>query len=196
MLCFAHPVCILQHHNWNFLHLLFDQWENEVEVERRDERKCVMKDPNHCGRSPTTITLDQLDILEMSGDLFARKFIDEIDTKVKNVMDTLRMKEEFELVSLNATKPKLGGDKPKVDLSLEGHGTLIVAKETVNTSYPLCLGLGRAGNQVRLVPCFHEEVVPTLAEGWETGGVILEEVENHTRWSIGPCSSDGNLERL
>jgi len=176
--------------------LLFDQWENEVELQKRDERKCVMQDPNHCGRSPTTITLDQLDILEMSGDLFARKFIDDVDTKVKDVMDTLRMKEEFELVSLNATKPRLEGDKPKVDMSLEGHGALIVAKETVNTSYPLCLGLGKGGNQVRLVPCFQDEVVPTLAKGWETGGVIIEEVRNHTRWNIGPCSSDGNLKRL
>lgn len=62
-----------RHHNWNFLHLQFDQWENERSIELRDERKCVMPDPNHCGRSPTTITLDYLDILELSEDLFARK---------------------------------------------------------------------------------------------------------------------------
>jgi hypothetical protein len=137
-----------------------------------------------------------LDILELSGDLFARKFLDDVDVKVKDVIDTLRMKEEFELVALNVTKPRGEADKPKVDMSLEGHGTLIVAKETVNTSYPLCLGLGLTGNQVRLVPCFHENVVPTLALGWETGGVIIEEVTNHTRWWLGPCSSDGNLKRL
>ena len=110
-----------------------------------------MPDKNHCGRSPTTITLDQLDILELSGDLFARKFLDDVDVKVKDVIDTLRMKEEFELVALNVTKPRGEGDKPKVDMSLEGHGTLIVAKETVNTSYPLCLGLGLTGTYYIIV---------------------------------------------
>ena len=143
--------CLLQHHNWNFLHLQFDRWENEVDLEQRDPRKCVMPDKNHCGRSPTTITLDQLDILELSGDLFARKFLDDVDVKVKDVIDTLRMKEEFELVALNVTKPRGEGDKPKVDMSLEGHGTLIVAKETVNTSYPLCLGLGLTGTYYIIV---------------------------------------------
>jgi Core-2/I-Branching enzyme len=183
-------------HNWHFLHLTFDQWENEREVALRDERKCVMPDPNHCGRSPTTISLDYLDILELSGDLYARKFMDDVDVKVKDVIDTLRMKEEFELVALNVTRPRREGeDKPKVDLSLDGYGTLIVARETVNTSYPLCMGLGPTGNKVRLVPCFKDWVPPTLAQGWETGGVIWDEVQNHTRWQIGPCSSDGNLVR-
>lgn len=175
---------------------MFDTWENEVALKKRDQRKCVMPNKNHCGRSPTTITLDQLDILEMTGDLFARKFLDEVDTKVKDVLDTLRMKEEFELVALNATKPIGSPRRDKVDMSLEGHGTLIVAKETVNTSYPLCLGLGETTNKIRLVPCFHDWVIPTLAAGWETGAVILEETSNHTRWAIGPCSSDGNLKRL
>lgn len=136
-----------KHHNWNFLHLQFDQWENERDLELRDERKCVMPDPNHCGRSPTTISLDYLDILELTGDLFARKFMDKDDATVKNVIDTLRAKEEFELVSLNITGPRRTGlDKPKVDMSLEGHGTLIVAKDSVNTSIPLCLGLGQTKN--------------------------------------------------
>jgi hypothetical protein len=38
---------------------------------------------------------------------------------------------------------------PKVDLSFEGHGVLIVAKETVNDTKPLCLGLGETQNKVR-----------------------------------------------
>ena len=53
------PFCN-KHHNWNFLHLQFDRWENERKLELRDERKCVMPDPNHCGRSPITMTLDYL----------------------------------------------------------------------------------------------------------------------------------------
>jgi len=62
--------------------------------------------------------------------------------------------------------------------------------------FRLCLGLGPQFSSVRLVPCFLEDVPPTLATNWETGAVIIEEVQNHTRWSIGPCSSNGNLERL
>ncbi len=49
--------------------------------------------------------------------------------------------------------------------------------------------------QARLVPCFHESVVPILSKGWETGAVIEEEVPPNSRWEVGPCSSDGSLKR-
>ena len=61
------------HHNTNFLHLQFDRWESELPATARDPRKCPMPDPDHCGRSPTIMTLDYVDILELSEDLFARK---------------------------------------------------------------------------------------------------------------------------
>ena len=80
-------------------------------------------------------------------------------------------------------------------MEFEGHGVLIVAKDTVN-GWPLCLGLGNTGNLPKLVSCFHDAVVPTLAQGWETGAVILEETLPHNRWSVGPCTTDGKLERL
>jgi Core-2/I-Branching enzyme len=62
-----------KHHNTNFLHLQFDRWESELPAAKRDARKCPMPDPDHCGRSPTTMTLDYADIMELSADLFARK---------------------------------------------------------------------------------------------------------------------------
>lgn len=181
-------------HNWNWLHLQFDQWENERKVALRDERKCVMPDPNHCGRSPTTMTLDYLDILELSGDLFARKFSDTVEPKAKDFVDAIRRKEESKLRSKNITKPLpyFGNDY----LSLEGHGTLIVAKETAHDDEPMCLGLGEERNLVRLIPCFKEGVPETLADDWETGAVAIHETLPHNRWKIGPCSSDGHLERL
>jgi hypothetical protein len=188
------PFCH-KHHNWNYLHLQFDRWENEREIDLRDERKCVMPDPNHCGRSPTTMTLDYLDILELSGDLFARKFMDDVDIKIKNVIDTLRIKEEFELIALNITEPRKN-DVQKVNLKMDDYGALFVAKETVNTSMPMCLGLGETQNKVRLVPCFHEWVPQSLAPEWETGGVIVDEILPHNQWEISQCSSDGNLIRL
>lgn len=183
-----------KHQNWNFLHLQFDQWENERALKMRDERKCVMPDPNHCGRSPTTMTMDYLDILELSGDLFARKFDDDADAKIKSVIDGRRKKEEFELISLNITKPRAAAFSDP--LTLEGHGTLLVAKDTIDSDNPLCLGLGEERNKVRLVPCFHENIPATLAMDWETGAVILEETLPHNRWDIGPCSSDGSLKKL
>lgn len=180
---------------------MFDQWENEQELSKRDQRKCMMPNPNHCGRSPMTLGLDYTDVLELSGDLFARKFIDAYDPQVKDAIDASRKTEQAQLVSLDATKTNnsdVANHKSNAtkNMELEGHGTLIVATETIDTEMPLCLGLGKEFNQARLVPCFHDDVVPTLAEHWETGAVILEEVQAHTRWSIGPCSSNGNLERL
>jgi len=193
---------------------MFDQWENEQDLSKRDQRKCMMPDPNHCGRSPTTLGLDYIDVLELSGDFFARKFVDAYDSRVKDAIDASRKIEESELLSVTAnvtvnvtvndtvndtvTNSSQHRDKEKAEenMMLEGHGTLIVATETINTSLPMCLGLSQNYNRVRLVPCFRDDVPPTLADEWETGAVILEEVQNHTRWSIGPCSSNGNIERL
>ena len=57
--------------------LLFDKWENELSGERthtRDLRKCLSPDPDHCGRSPSTLTIQFKQLLEISHALFARKF--------------------------------------------------------------------------------------------------------------------------
>jgi hypothetical protein len=122
------------------------------------------------------------------------QFIDEEDLKIKNIIDTIRTKEEFVLTSLNATEP-IDHGKLKVNLSFAGHGVMFVAKATVNDDEPLCLGLGATQNKVRIVPCFKDWVRKTLASEWESGAVILEETLPHNRWEVGPCSSDGNLER-
>jgi hypothetical protein len=81
-------------------------------------------------------------------------------------------------------------------VELEGHGVLIVARDTVSDSMPLCLALGETGNKLALLPCFQEWVPPTLAQGWETGAVVLRETAFHTRWEVGPCTTDGHVERL
>ena len=66
-----------KHHNTNFLFLEFGEWENFMhnDTNARDARKCLMPDPERCGRSPKTITKERilgLDI-EQIGDLFGRK---------------------------------------------------------------------------------------------------------------------------
>lgn len=186
-------------HNDNFLHLQFDRWENEADG-ARDQRKCVMKNRDHCGRSPTTLSVDYLPVLELSGDLFARKFDDNAEPLVKDYIDKRRLKEEerftreanlMKEMEKNGTKASL----PLEDWEFQGEGVLIVAKETVSDDVPMCMGLPKDGNKVVLQPCFKDDVPPTLSPGWETGAVIIEEIEGLNRWDIGPCSSDGELKR-
>ena len=75
----------------------------------------------------------------------------------RDYIDTLRHRQELELT----------GKTPKrtPPTEFEGHGVLIVAKETAQDGIPLCLGIGPEGNKVRLVECFHDHVPPTLAAG-------------------------------
>ena len=160
-----------------------------------------MKQPNHCGRSPTTMTVDYLPVLELSGDLFARKFDDVAEPFIKDYIDLRRKKEEErlnresdmmkEMKEKNETEPNL----PLEEWEFQGEGVMIVAKETIRDTMPLCMGLDEDSNQVLLQPCFKEDVPPTLSAGWEEGAVIIEEIDGYNRWDIGPCSSDGELKR-
>ena len=206
------------HHNQNFLHLQFDRWESTMPVEQRDPRKCPMPDPNHCGRSPTTMTSDYADIIELSADLFARKvcafttnlycftlylldalltnkmaqFDDSVDTKVKDIIDEWRVKRAH-AIEHEGRDP--GAAFSMNHINFEGHGVLIVAKDTVSDPEPLCLAIGPSGNKIELLPCFESWVPATLADTWETGAVIFSETKQHTRWSVGPCTTDGAVER-
>lgn len=80
-------------------------------------------------------------------------------------------------------------------MDFEGHGVLIVAKGTVSSEVPLCMALGESTNEIKLIPCFHEWVVPNLLEKWETGAVVRGETLSHNRWEMTPCTTDGTLER-
>jgi Core-2/I-Branching enzyme. len=136
-----------KHHNDNFLHLQFDRWESDIQNGQRDERKCLSPHPNRCGRSPTTLTVDDFFALELSNQLFARKFSD-TDTDILDLIDEYRTADEMrhrDITAGNYTAPKM-----TVDTKFEGQGTLIVAKDSVNSSTPLCIGLGMSGHQVRL----------------------------------------------
>jgi hypothetical protein len=116
------------------------------------------------------------------------------DIEVKDIIDEWRLKRDD--ASKKDAEAAVDRISHQVHVVFSGHGVLVVAKDTINDTVPLCLGLGETGNKPKLVPCFHDIVVPTLEEGWETGAVILEETPWHNRWSVGPCTSDGYLERL
>lgn len=124
-----------------------------------------------------------------------RKFVESgpDSIKVKDIIDDWRSRREKD--AKNGSTHIFDRSEHRVHVKFAGHGVLIVAKESVNETVPLCLGLGPTGNKPQLVPCFYDAVVPTLQEGWETGAVILEETHWHNRWSVGPCSSDGKLMR-
>ena len=78
-----------KHYNQNFLHVQFDQWESD-KVEGPAQNKCLQPDPRHCGRSPTTLTLDYMPVLELGGALFARKFDATYDAKILDAIDANR----------------------------------------------------------------------------------------------------------
>lgn len=137
-----------KHHNSNFLHLQFDRWESEIESDDRDANKCLSPDPNRCGRSPTILTRDDFFALELSDQLFGRKFSDDGgDTlDILDILDEFRAVDEMkrrDVAAGNFTAPVSA-----IDTIFEGHGALLVAKDTVDSDSPLCLGLGRTGYKV------------------------------------------------
>jgi len=100
------------------------------------------------------MTMDYLPILELCDDLFARKFDDNVDSTIKDVIDVNRAREEEEFRRLEAEGSSPQGNfslfAPTFDPTFEGEGVLIVAKETLKDQQPLCLGLGPTKNKVRL----------------------------------------------
>ena len=55
---------------WNIFFISceqFDKYEHTLDREDRRLDKCLMPNPDHCGRSPATMTLDYLSVLEHSG---------------------------------------------------------------------------------------------------------------------------------
>lgn len=84
------PFCH-NHVNDNFLHVQFDKWENEKP--KAAEQKCLQPNPRHCGRSPTTLTMDYLPVLELGGALFARKFDSRKDSDILDALDEMRLRQ-------------------------------------------------------------------------------------------------------
>ena len=136
-----------KHHNSNFLHLQFDRWESDIESEDRDENKCLSPNPDRCGRSPTLLTSNDFFALELSDQLFGRKFSDDgADSEVLDILDEFRDMDEMkrrDIVEGNYTAPVSA-----IDTTFQGHGVLLVAKDTVVSDSPLCLGLGSSGYKV------------------------------------------------
>ena len=70
------PFCqdIIKH---KYVYIKFDKWEQHLSKEKgipKREDKCLHPNPNHCGRSPTTLTIKYKRLLQVTEHMFARKF--------------------------------------------------------------------------------------------------------------------------
>ncbi|GMI52901.1 hypothetical protein ScalyP_jg981, partial [Parmales sp. scaly parma] len=166
-----------KHTNENFLHVQFDDWENNKnKAEERDPTKCLMPNPSHCGRSPTTMTLDYLPILELSGMLFARKFDPVVDEVVLDVIDLRRKQAEEEFSSDVVPQPAFGGS----DL-------LIVNKGSLNgEGPPLCMGSSKEKEGfIYMQPCFNASLeVGLTGDDWTKGVVSVSDSQSAVRWNV------------
>jgi len=174
-----------KHENKNFLFLEFGEWENFMhnDTSTRDTRKCLMPDPERCGRSPKDVTKERVMALDLEerNELFARKFTHKVPDAAKDSVDRYLRQD----------------DAPRAHLSFEGNGAMIVAKETVNDKVPLCLGLSPDVNStmMHLQPCFHKTTTFTSNNGWYERGVDMKGVQSNNRFEVGRCSSDGGISR-
>jgi hypothetical protein len=64
-------------------------------------------------------------------------------------VDQWRIKRES---ALRANPDEFNPNLEQVQVNFEGHGVLIVAKNTTKDETPLCLGIGETGNRLQLVP--------------------------------------------
>lgn len=185
----------------NHLFLLFDRWENEKNTERdsRDSRKCLHPNPDHCGRSPMTLTKEFKRYVTMTQNLFARKFdpANEESMELVGFIESIRdddgkgLQNLYKLdhggsVMILTTRPTNESDNDTArgdstsaaaaacsvsdpDCELKKHD--LITEETL-ADY-LCLEIMKAGHKLRLAKC-----EPSLPFQW---------------FNIGPCTDNTDL---
>lgn len=162
------PYCA-DHVNKNYNYLVFGEWEQQLRSSmlERDLRKCNQPDPEHCGRSPTTLTRQFERSVKSSRALFARKFDPANSTSMAfvDVVDQIRA-------------------IPPIDFNAEEdpYYTFMIRQRLVNASEDalkesLCLQLGSvsSGNKMTAGVCDPYD----LTQWFNTGQCI--EVGGETR---------------
>ena len=157
------PVCG-NHVNQNFLHVQFDQWENEKEG-GASRNKCLQPNPRHCGRSPTTLTLDYLPVLELGKSLFARKFDVKKDAAALDAIDGKRR-----------AMDEAGYTAPDAQFF---HGVRIARRERNGVESCVTLGSG--------VDARTKELTKAVSLR------VCDANNPLQRFNLGPCSSDGHI---
>jgi hypothetical protein len=74
---FCHTLEMHDHH--------FVNWDHNAKA--GDERKCLMPNKKHCGRSPVILRMTDLPLIEASDRLFARKVDPEVDSDILDAID-------------------------------------------------------------------------------------------------------------
>mmetsp|Transcript_75543 Transcript_75543/g.147952 ORF Transcript_75543/g.147952 Transcript_75543/m.147952 type:complete len:811 (-) Transcript_75543:130-2562(-) len=187
------PFCA-SHENSNSLHVQFDQWEHDKvgHTQQVNKAKCLQPNPHHCGRSPTVNTVEYLPTLLLSGDLFARKFDPEVDSRVLDAIDALRT--PTEQAAGDNGRPVVAAGEEALAVGAQGAHfrdvrvllRLSPLPDTASSSF-LCLELNsKRAAPVRLEPCTLP--VPLASDPSEE-----QPQEQSPNLELGPCSPDGTL---
>lgn len=151
--------------NKNLLYVVFDKWENEKQSERsmRNSKKCLHPDPDHCGRSPTTLTPEYRRLLQTSQHLFARKFdpMNPASLEMLAIIDRWRAAPEHRMEGAAQTfmirqfTETVVGDAA-ADPAM-GHSALKPSAvfKSANIKEDLCMSMdgSNRGKPVKLAPC-------------------------------------------
>ena len=178
--------------NKNHVFLLFDRWENEKnkDFSSRDLRKCLHPNPEHCGRSPMTLSSEFKRLVSLSRQLFARKFDPSNSDSLALVdfLDSIRLDDGLALKDLYkldfggsvmiATKrpPKTGRVTNETTTNHCGGGIctddrMLITEDSLEDY--LCLEIMKAGHKLRLAKC-----EPSLPFQW---------------FLLGPCSENTDM---
>ena len=168
--------------NNNYVFVLFDKWEhdksndnntntnNKKHMNRivndknisqtidlttnRDLRKCLYSDPDICGRSPTTLTLNYKKLLQISRAMYARKF----DVNNHESIELINMIDKWILHNENNNSSNKGD---------EGKQIMIKQKAIKNETEEICMEVTDVSNAIRMKRCN-----PKSMKQWFTLGVL------------------------
>lgn len=183
----------------NNVFLLFDRWENEKnsDITRRDTRKCLHPNPDHCGRSPMTLTSEFKRFITMSRQLFARKFdpSDPGSMDLVSFLESIRddegvgLRDLYKLdfggaVMLATKRPRQNSSNPSEtcadDKGVCRNEPAPITAESLEDY--LCVEIMKPGHKMRLAKC-----EPSLPFQWLLLGPCTDNTDMHI--SDGGCAT-------
>jgi hypothetical protein len=117
----------------------FDQWEHDKvthKLGKRNKDKCLMPNADHCGRSPTIITMESLPVLELSEMLWARKFDPNVDERILDALDIIRKEGHLSGSHLKRVRAKMQLEDGEMCLVINSqHGSPVSLQPCSFTSH-------------------------------------------------------------
>ena len=161
----------------------FINWDKN---EPKTRKKCLMANPNHCGRSPVTLRIADLPLLQASNMFFARKFDADIGHSVElmNLLDELRARG-----GRNDEVPK----RKSVDLDSKWHGSKddSIVFDDISIVQVAGGGSGRSVEGVAAGTEQQTEMCLTI-KGHGKNSLRMEKCQSgaRQRFTVGPCWGD------